>query len=536
MKRALPDIDRFEQLVFQKNNTLSLLLSFSLKLLTPKQVGLLYGTDKSNVQFLAPEKWDRGVMHKFNGTGLSGLLFQCFGRWIVRLKGLSPIRLYKETPLGDKIENDGIISYVLRKHKVFYGRGIKILIIDINNHTMPGNDDVYSSVPIQSYNGNRFRPMENLKMNNAIVRQFRSKNFVSAYVPDYGAIVFNTVDQELVHQTDGRFTYEAELKKRLDLLIAAIEMASLAHIGRAKGKQAAHMIWHKEKKLRRTAFKLQQKQIELESQRQYLKAVGAVTEEQLNMEAVNIPDGVYAFMDMVGSAILRKHFIPRDYFFILNLCHQIAADNAAQFACRVDNFIGDCVFIQNASPFDTGTKPLTSGIHERLMLMVFSISSIMNEIHLLKTGRHPLDNKGIVKKLVEQAQSDIGFRAGLEIGSAMIGPLGSQKRKVVTAIGKSVNNASRLESSGVQEQIHISKPALDILENATVSTDTPLLWRVISAHLPQKEEQRHPGLLFFDAYQQYFNLEGPVISERKNVTYKEFTSPTSYLLQCIPRS
>ncbi len=532
MKHALPDIDRFERIVFKRKDALVLLLSFCSKLLEPRHIGLLYGTDKSNITYLPPGKWDRGVMHKFNGAGVSGLVLKFFGKWIVKYKGLSPVRLYRENSFGDKLDNEGIIPYVLRKHSDFYGRGVKILIID-NLLDIPEKPfEAYSQTSIISYNGSRFRSIENLKINNAIVQQFDSQNFVSAYVPDYGAIVFNTVNEELLQKTNGNFTHEANLKKRLDTLIAAIEMASLAHVGRAKGKQAANIIWHKEKKLRRTAFQLQQKEIELKAQKSYLRAVGAVTEKQLNMEAVNIPDGVYAFMDMVGSATIRKNFIPRDYFFVLNLCHQIAADNATRFACRVDNFIGDCVFIQNASPFDSGQSSSAIDIHSRLMLMIFALASITNQIHLLKAGEHPLDRNGVAKKLIEQSKSDVGFRAGIEIGAAMIGPLGSQKRKIVTAIGKSVNNASRLESSGIQDQIHISETVMDILEKSVISQDNQLLWRLLSQPLVLDAKERR--ISFFDAYQQYFDLGAPVFTQRGDVSYKEFSSTKTYLLKCIP--
>ncbi len=507
-----------------------------MRLLGPRHVGLLYGTDKTFVQYLPPEKWDRGVMHKFNGKGFRGLVLKLFGRWIVKFRGLSPVWLYKETTFGDKQEHDGIISYVLRKHKDFYEQGVKILIIDISSDVEAQNVGTYSKVSLLSYNGNQFLPLDNLKVNNAIIKQFSSKNFVSAYVPDYGAIVFNTIKENYLERSGDHFKNESDLKKRLDTLISAIEMASLAHLGRARGKQTAHIIWHKEKNLRRTAFQLKQKEIELEVQRKYLKAVGAVNEKQLNMDAVNIPDGVYAFMDMVGSATIRKNFTPRDYFFILNLCHQVAADCANQFACRVDNFIGDCVFLQTASPFDSANRISVSDLEERLMLMTFALSSMINQIHMLKTGRHLLDESGITKKLMTQSQVNISYRAGMEIGAAMIGPLGSKQRKIVTAIGKSVNNASRLESLGLQEQIHISDATMQILKNAYISKDTPLIWSILHDCLNIKEERFNRGIRFFDAYQKYFNITEPLISEQKDVSYKEFSSSLTYLIKCIPNN
>jgi len=198
------------------------------------------------------------------------------------------------------------------------------------------------------------------------------------------------------------------------------------------------------------------------------------------MEALNISDGVYAFMDMVRSATIRKRFIPKDYFFILNLCFQIAADNANRFGCRVDNFIGDSVFLQNTSVFDDLSEDYHTSTEERGMLLITSLGSFFNEIELLKKGCHPLDTAGRVKQLIENAQVDLDFRAGVEIGSAMIGPLGSQKRKIVTAIGKAVNNASRLESSGVPKNIHISQDMMTLLENAYVSGETKIIQQTLS--------------------------------------------------------
>ncbi|MCP4670448.1 MAG: hypothetical protein GY857_03970, partial [Desulfobacula sp.] len=251
MKLELPDIDKFERIVFTKKDTLDFLLSFSLKLFQARHVGVLLGTNRTYLKFLPPVKWDRGVMHKFNGRGLSGLIFKYFGNFIVNYKGLSPVRLYKETQSGEEKATDGIISFVLRKHKDFYEQGIKILVIDLSQAAKDGKNK-YSQVSVLSFNGDSFQPLPDLKVNNSIVMQFKAKNFISAYIPDYGAIVFNTIQEELLHKTNGNFIHKNQLKKRLNLLISAIEMASLAYIGHAKGKQAAHIIWRKEKRLRKT--------------------------------------------------------------------------------------------------------------------------------------------------------------------------------------------------------------------------------------------------------------------------------------------
>ncbi|MBC2705567.1 adenylate/guanylate cyclase domain-containing protein [Desulfobacula sp.] len=531
----MPDIDKFERIVFKKKNTLDLLLSFSLKLMQARQVGLLLGTNKTYFKFLPPDKWDRGVMHKFNGKGFSGLILKYFGTLIVKHKGLSPVRLYKDTQFGEKKESDGVISFVLRKHKDFYEKGIKILVID-NICDAVNDDESYSKVPIFSYNGDMFKVLPDLKINNAIAKQFKAKNFVSAYIPDYGAIVFNSINENLLQKTGEKFIHELELKKRLNILISAIEMASLAYIGSAKGRQAAHIIWRKEKSLRNTALQLKNKGVELNAQKEYLRAVGAVNEKQLTMEAVNITDGVYAFMDMVGSATIRNKFNPRDYFFILNLCHQIAANNANRYSCRIDNFIGDSVFIQNVSPFDDEKNYFSTGAHERIMLMVFTLASIFNEIHLLKTGQHDMDTAGRVKELIDKTQTNINFRAGMEIGTALIGPLGSRKRRIVTAIGKAVDDASRLESSGILEGIHISETIMAILKDTCITRDTGTIWQIICETNGMKGLNNSDSLSFFDCYKKVFGFGKNVITQRTNVSYKEFSKDITYWIKCIPDS
>jgi len=528
MRSELPDINRFERIVFKRKNTLRQLLSFSLRLMNARQVGLLMGTGRNYTEFLSPDRWDRGVIHKFDGKGLSGLFMKYLGALFVKYKGYSPVMLYKDTQFGEKKDNEGIIAYVLRTYREFYAKGIKILIIDRLDTLPDCASDNFVHVPVLTYDGMLFRLEPGLKINTEPVQQFRVKNFVAAYVPDYGAIVFNTIDESFLERSHQEFANEAALKKRLDILIYAIEMASIAHIGLAKGRKAAHIIWRKEKNLRRTARSLKEKQAELSAQKEYLRAVGAVTADQLEMEAVTINDGVYAFMDMVGSATIRKKFTPRQYFFILNLCHQIAADNAGRFSCRIDNFVGDCVFIQNASPFDNNRTGPAAGIHERLMLMVFALSSIFNEIYLLQKGRHEMDRAGRVKSLVDDAGTSIMFRAGMETGTAMIGPLGSRKRKIVTAIGEAVNNASRLESTGIAKGIHVSEKVMNILKQAVITRDTGLMWKII-------EEKKIRSVDFFDAYSRFFNIQyGDMIMERKNISYKEFSKDTSFLIRCIP--
>lgn len=535
MKPEFPDIDRFERLVFKKKQPLDFLLSFSMKLMQARNAGLLYGTDRTGLTFLPPDRWDRGVLHKLDGRGLSGVWFKYVGPFVTRVRGLSPVRLYREDQFGEIEATDGIIAFVLRTYKDFYKNGLNILLMD----DIPGKlrdrcpDSDFS---IYSYNGGGFTVLSGLKVNKAIVRQFKADNFLSAYIPDYGAIVFNSIHPDLLFKKDGVFMNESDLTHRLKILISAIEMASIAYLGSARGRQAAHIIWRKEKNLRKAALELKQREIQLNVQKEYLRALGAVDEAQLNMKAVNISDGVYAFIDMVGSETIRTKFQPMEYFYILNLCHQIAANNAARFACRVDNFIGDSVFLISAPPFDPQDKGFRVDAQERIMLMIFAVTAIFNEIQGLTSGFHEMDPEGRVQRLIESSGLDIGYRAGVDVGSAMIGPLGSRKRKIVTAIGKAVSTASRLESSGLKNEIHITGNILKRLKDAQINRSMTILWKILSENKVVPSSGSGEAALFFDCYQRFFGISRDVVYARNNISYKEFSSQTSYMMKCIPDS
>jgi class 3 adenylate cyclase len=551
MNQNLPDLQNFKDKIFQKKNVLGQLLAFSLKLMEARQAGLIFGTDSTCLPFLPPEKWDRGVMHKFQGRGVEGIFLKIFGKTFVTLKKISPVLLYQTNPFGEKVETKGVISYVLRHHQDFYKKGIKILMIEnlIENKMDNGMDNKIcaqdfgldpdhepglSHFPVVAYDGLFFNFLSNIKVNTDIVRQFKSQNFIAAYIPDYGAIVFNTVDQELISKKNNCFSREADLRQRLNILISAIESASLAYLGFVKGKPAVQVIWRKERELRKTFDHLKEKEGQLDEQKKYLRAAGGVTSEQLNMVPLSIPDGVYAFIDMVGSATIREGLPPRDFFLVLNLCHEIAAKTAGRFACRVDNFMGDAVFFQNVSIFDDPKQAHSPGSGERIMLMTCMLASFFNGIRLLKQGRHSLDRERRVAALIKNKGIDLQFRAGLEQGAALIGPLGSRKRKIVTAIGKAVDTASRLESCGIKDQIHITGPLLTLLENLMVTQDTAVLCKIAVEEKNAQWARARPYMPFFEFYKNLFDLSDKVIQKRDPVAYKEFSDKTTYVIQCIP--
>ena len=534
MFSEMPDLQRFERQVFRKKNVLGLLLNFSRRLLKARQAGVLYGTNHTGERFLPPRQWDRGVVHQMTGPGLSGVSLKWVGPTLLRWFGISPIWLYKKNAYGQKVPTDGVIAHVIRKHSEYYASGIKMLFTDHIPRKKMALDPAGERMTVTAFDGRKFEVLPDMPVNMDVIRWFKPDNFMSIYIPDYGAIVLNTVDPKLFEKTEeDPDAYPAELILRLERLISAIETASLALLGQAKGRRAAKIIRRKERNLRKAFFEMNEKTRKLDALNQHLQAVGAVTADQLNMIPVIEPDGVFAFLDMISSSDLRSRMSPRNFFLVLNLCHEITAETAARYGCRVDNFLGDAVFLAHTSLFDPPDRVALSGIAERVMIMTLALTAILTQIHALTTGDHPQDPEKQVAALVTTHDITIGFRAGMSFGSALVGPLGSRNRRIVTSIGEPVNKASRLQSTGLKNAIHIEKKLLEILEDATVSPAYPVLWQMAATDTDIPPAQ--PNVPFLTFLADRFHLTSPVIRKMPPVSYKDFVSDTTYLICCDPK-
>mgnify|MGYP001009789992 CR=1 FL=1 len=160
--------------------------------------------------------------------------------------------------------------------------------------------------------------------------------------------------------------------------------------------------------------------------------------------------------------------------------------------------------------------------------------TFFNEIFRLKQGRHPLDRERRVAALIKNQGIDLNFRAGMAQGSALIGPLGSRKRKMVTAIGKTIDTASRLESSGLKDQIHSTHTLLNRLETAMVTRDTALIRAIALGEKNGQWVSARSYMPFLDFYKNLFGLGDEVVQKRGPVSYKEFSKKTTYVIQCLP--
>lgn len=534
MKTGLSDSLDIETHLRKTRDPLRILMKAALEITGAEQVGLVRGTDGTKQRHLPPETWDRGIIDRLGGKGYSGFLLPALGRRLLHRRRLSPVLMYSTDALGNRVENQGIIAYVLRNYSDFYQQGIRVLVIPCIRKPSKTQDRKFISLPILSFDGFTFQDLPGPDVTAAIIRAFYAENFMAVYVPDYGALVLNTVDPDLLSMgPDGRFSHP-ELTPRLNRLIQCIETASISLLGRAGRVRAADMLRRKEQRLRTTAARLSAREADLDRQRTYLMAVGAVTETQLTMQPVFVDQGVYAFTDMVGSGEFRKDYTPGEYFLMTNLCRQIAANAARQWSCRLGNFIGDGMFFENVSPFDpeTGSSELQAG--ERAALMILMLRSFLTEISVLSQGAHPMDPDGKVAVLLESRSRTLAFRCGIDTGPAIVGPVGSAQRMIVTSIGEGVDNASRLESTGIPDTIHMSCRMFDLLHPLLISDSaTPLVKKGFACRAHLNGRLAPPpdnGTSFFAWYEKNLVRPGPMAVQRTGVHYKEFSCQVTWQL------
>jgi len=172
--------------------------------------------------------------------------------------------------------------------------------------------------------------------------------------------------------------------------------------------------------------------------------------------------------------------------------------------------------------------------------MTLLLVSMFRELDLLVRGFHPMDQEQRVKHLLKQKNLVLEFRSGIETGMATIGPVGNRKRMIVTAIGEAVDRASRLQSCGVPNEIHMSSRVMRLLNEATISRSTKLVYAILTGLYPgmkglyEKEKillEANDSVRFLDLYLAGFESAQKVITKRSDVRYKEFTSKRTYLLK-----
>ncbi len=172
------------------------------------------------------------------------------------------------------------------------------------------------------------------------------------------------------------------------------------------------------------------------------------------------------FSDIVGFTQLANTLRSRRVAELLNeyleTMTRVVFDNGG----TVDKFMGDAILAIFGAP-----EELTPNEQARR-----AIATARSMHHSLKK----LNQRWLDQGLMGINQTlPVQFRCGIHQGTAVVGMFGSAERADYTAIGPSVNIASRLQQAAAPSQIIVSATVADYLEENEITKCTPLQLRGI---------------------------------------------------------
>ncbi len=155
------------------------------------------------------------------------------------------------------------------------------------------------------------------------------------------------------------------------------------------------------------------------------------------------------FVDVRGFTAMSESLPPETVVLILNRYLTLISDCIFKNGGTLDKFIGDAA-------------------------MAFWGAPIPNDDPALYAARAAMDmiegSKMLSDELDKQFGKTLSFGIGINMGDAVVGNIGSQKRLDYTAIGDTVNTASRLESIAPGGVVYISRSVADALGDRAETT------------------------------------------------------------------
>ncbi len=142
------------------------------------------------------------------------------------------------------------------------------------------------------------------------------------------------------------------------------------------------------------------------------------------------------FVDIRGFTTLSESLPPEDVVSILNEYLTLTTSAVFEAGGTLDKFIGDATMALFNAPFDLPDYAYRS---VRAAWLIAQGSERIDKIAFEKYGKH------------------CSFGIGINLGDAVVGNIGSDARMDYTAIGDTVNTASRLESNAKAGEILISE-------------------------------------------------------------------------------
>ncbi|MBW4690688.1 MAG: response regulator [Lyngbya sp. HA4199-MV5] len=161
------------------------------------------------------------------------------------------------------------------------------------------------------------------------------------------------------------------------------------------------------------------------------------------------------FSDIIGFTQLSNTLRSRRVAELLN--EYLAEMTRAVFdnGGTVDKFMGDAILALFGSPEEMSPN-------EQVRRAIAAARQMQRSLHLLNA------------RWQAQGISQVQFRCGIHQGTAVVGMFGGAERSDYTAIGPSVNIASRIQAAAEPDSILVSAAVADYLEQDEITKFSPL--------------------------------------------------------------
>ena len=155
------------------------------------------------------------------------------------------------------------------------------------------------------------------------------------------------------------------------------------------------------------------------------------------------------FVDIRGFTTMSESLEPPVVVDILNRYLSLTTDCIMRYHGTLDKFVGDCTMA-----FWNAPLPQEDAVY-------LACCAAMDMVEGSRT---------LGQELSEKYGRTVSFGVGVHVGPAVVGNIGASKRMDYTAIGDTVNTASRLESNAPGGKIFISRAVADILGDRAETT------------------------------------------------------------------
>lgn len=155
-------------------------------------------------------------------------------------------------------------------------------------------------------------------------------------------------------------------------------------------------------------------------------------------------DVAVLFVDIRGFTTLSESLTPEEIVQILNQYLSLTTSCIFEHGGMLDKFIGDATMAIFNAPNDQED---------------YVYKAILAGLDMQKKG------KALGDKLCKEYGKRVSFGVGIHAGDAVVGNIGSENRMDYTAIGDTVNTASRIEGKSLAGELLISEKVYDLLKD-----------------------------------------------------------------------